>query len=212
MTLLELADSLRQELDEHLKAVRKIADMIEAMGKPEPEPELPAVPYRSQWDADAILVKSDCGPACVAMMLGYRSIGVTIDDISKFLGMGPSKNYTTPADLQKAAKKWGLALEVVSGWTLEQFVGCAPCIMLVHYGTIPDRMDAKYMGGHWIILLGVNGNNAVYHDPDWWGPSRDLGAGRVVDTVRMALAMRDCMIDGNQQGLGLVMTLRTQRK
>jgi len=178
--------------------------MIEAMDKRLPAPEFPFVAYRSQWDADAMAVKSDCGPACVAMLLGYRGISVLIDDICKYLGMGPSKKYTSAADLQRAAKNSGLALEIVSGWHLEQFVEHAPSIMLVHYGTIPDRMDEKYIGGHWIVLLGVHGNNAIYHDPDWWGPSRELGASRTVDTIRLALAMRDCMLDGNQQGLGLV--------
>jgi len=206
MNLKELSDFLRAELEEHRQAVRKVADMIEAMEKPQVMSELPQVRYRSQWDADATYVKSDCGPACLAMLLEFRSIHVSIDDISKACGMGPNKKHSTTADLIGVAKKFALALEAVSGWTLEQFAARTPCIVLVHYGTFQDRLDQGYIGSHWVVLLGVRDNTVVFHDPDWWEPRRLEGASRHVDTVRFALAMHDCIRDGNSSGTGLVMS------
>lgn len=199
----EIAESLRAELDEHLQAIRKIADMIESWDRVT-VPDLPPVPYRSQWDADAQRVKSDCGPACVAMLLEYHGVKITIDDISALCGLGSDKKYTTSTDLASASKKCGLVLDTVTGWTLEQFAARCPCIVLVHYGTFADRLDQNYTSGHWVVLLGVYDNQAIYHDPDWWPPRRDEGASRRADIVRFALAMHDCVRDGNPAGLGLV--------
>ena len=205
MTPKEIADLLRAELAEHMEAINKIMDMVEAMDKPPVAPDMPAVPYRSQWDADAAYIRSDCGPATVAMLLDFRGKHVAIDDISKACGLGPSKSYSTAVNLTVAAEKFGLALTPVSGWALEQFAARCPCIVLIHYGTITDRLDQKFDDGHWVVLLGVHDNQAIYHDPDWWPPRRNEGAARRIDTVHFAFAMHECARDGNPLGMGLVM-------
>ena len=206
MTPKELANQLRAELDDHLATIRRIADQIEAMDTiPAPVlPILPSVPYRSQWDADALAFKSDCGPACVTMLLDLRNIHVSVDDLARACGLGPGKVYTTGADLARAAKSFALSLETVSGWSLEQFVARAPCIVLVHYGAM-DRLDANYTAGHWVVLLGLQDGQAIYHDPDWWGPRRNEGIARKVAREKFALAMRECAADGNPAGYGLVL-------
>ena len=201
----QISDMLRAEELEHSEAIRKIADMVEAMDKPPIVSTLPNVLYRSQWDTDAQYVKSDCGPACVAMLLGFRGITTTIDEISKACGMGPNKRYTTAADLVNVSKTLGLELVAVSGWTLEQFAKQAPCIVLVHYADLKDRQDKNYTNGHWVVLLGVVGNDAVIHDPDWYPPRRDEGSQCHIDIIEFALAMRNCSMDGNRAGTGLVM-------
>jgi hypothetical protein len=206
----EIADSLRclytdlkTQLDEALADIRKIADMVEAMGHVG-VPDLPKMRFRSQWDDDAYLFKSDCGPACLAMLLEWRGVLISINDISLECGLSENKKYTVPADLIYSAKKHGLELDAVRGWTLEQFAARCPAIVLVHYGTFMDRQDQKYTGGHWLLLLGVYENQAIYHDPNWNAPRRNEGAARSADIVRFALAMHDCVMDGNSAGLGLV--------
>ena len=212
-TLLELAAELRKLCDEikahqdaNLLAIRKIADVIEAMDKPPViVSTLPNVLYRSQWDADAAFVKSDCGPAALAMLLGFRGITATVDEISIACGMGANKKYTTAADLVKVSKDLGLEIMHVSGWTLEQFAKQSPCIVLVHYADLKDRQDQNYTNGHWVVLLGIQGNDAVIHDPDYKAPRRDEGRECRVDVITFALAMRNCAMDGNRAGTGLVM-------
>ena len=205
VTLRELCDEIKAQQEKNLSAIRKIADLIEAMDKPPIVSNLPNVLYRSQWGADADYVNSDCGPACVAMLLGFRGITVTVDEISVACGMGPNKKYTTAADLVNVSKKLGLELVAVSGWTLEQFAKQAPCIVLIHYADLKDRQDQNYTNGHWVVLLGVVGNDAVFHDPDYKAPRRDEGRECRVDVITFALAMRNCTMDGNRAGTGLVM-------
>lgn len=204
-TAQEIADLLRAEEQERSRAISKIVEMIEALDRPPFISTLPNVLYRSQWDADAQYAKSDCGPACVAMLLGFRGITVAIDGISKSCGLGPNKKYTSAADLVKVSAGLGLELVAVSGWTLEQFAKLAPAIVLVHYADFKDRQDQGYTNGHWVVLLGIVGNDAIYHDPDWYPPRRDEGAQRQVDIITFALAMRNCALDGNRAGTGLVM-------
>lgn len=212
----DLADSLRELcldfkndlnlMHIHLDDLLKYADMIETLDKPVIEPpDLSAVPYRSQWDEDAQLVRSDCGPAALAMLLDYRGIHIAIDDISRACGLGSAKKYTTAADLARVSKSFGLELVAVSEWTLEQLAAQAPCIVLVHYSAFKDRQDQNYTGGHWLVLLGVRGNEAIFHDPDWQAPRRNEGASRRVDTIIFAMGMHDCIQDGNRSGTGLVM-------
>ena len=216
LTAHEIADGIRELCLEftndmnliniHLADLRKYADMIDALAKPTiVPPELPAVPYRSQWDDDAKYIKSDCGPAALAMLLEFRGIVATIDEISIACGMNAGKRYTTAGDLARVSKSFDLELVAVSDWTLEQFAAQTPCIILIHYSAFKDRQDVNYTGGHWLVLLGVRGNEAIFHDPDWKAPRRDEGAARRVDTIIFAMGMHDCIQDGNRSGTGLVM-------
>jgi hypothetical protein len=161
--------------------------------------------YRSQWDDDAKKFSSDCGPACVAMLLAARSIQVRIDDLSLECGMGVDKKYTTALDLARGAAKHGIKLEPVSGWTIKTFAEHVPCIALVHYGSIPDRLDQKYTGGHWLVIVLVTSESVIVHDPDYWGSERDQGAGRIIPLSIFEQAMLDCRLDKNTVGYGLVM-------
>ena len=204
-TARQISEMLRAEEQEHSEAIRKIMDMVEALDKPPVVSTLPNVLYRSQHDPDAQYHKSDCGPAALAMLLGFRGITTTIDEISIACGMGASKRYTTAADLVKASKGLGLELMAVSGWTLEQFAAQAPAIVLVHYAEFKDRQDQAYTNGHWVVLLGVVGNDVVFNDPNYKAPRRNEGKECHVDVITFALAMRNCAADGNRAGTGLVM-------
>jgi len=204
-TAIQISEMLRAEEQEHSEAIHKIMEMVEALDKPPVVSALPNVLYRSQHDPDAQYHKSDCGPAALAMLLGFRGITTTIDEISQACGMGAAKKYTTAADLVKASKGLGLELMAVSGWTLEQFAAQAPAIVLVHYAEFKDRQDQAYTNGHWVVLLGVVGNDVVFNDPNYKAPRRNEGKECHVDVITFALAMRNCAADGNRAGTGLVM-------
>ena len=68
------------------------------------------VPYRSQRDSDALWSPSDCGAACVAMILEAFGIQKTIDDIFKSTGQ-PQTNFLSRTDLIRAAGKFHVTLK-----------------------------------------------------------------------------------------------------
>lgn len=162
------------------------------------------VPYISQWDANAQMFKSDCGPACVAMLLAAQGVQVLVDDLSIECGMGPGKQYTMAADLWRVAGRHGLKLEIVTGWNVGQFSQHLPAIALVHYGSIPDRLDQHYTAGHWMVVIGVDAEAVTVHDPDWFDPHRDEGANRRIPLAVFEQALADCKLDYNRVGHGLV--------
>jgi len=196
MTPRELADSLRAELDEHLQAVRHIADMIEAV-----EPKIAPVLYHSQWASDAQRFSGDCGPACLAMLIEWRTgQPVSVDQLSVECNMTASRNTTTPADLLRVAQAHGLNLmqRTVAGVDAITF----PSIALVHYEDLP-RLDMKYLRGHWVVVLSVENGQVTYHDPDYWGADMNRGANRQVPLRIFDQAMYNCKKDGNSPGLTL---------
>jgi hypothetical protein len=161
-------------------------------------------PYRSQWDGDGSKFRSDCGPACVAMLLERAGKHISIDDVSIACGMGVSGKTTTNAwELIKGAGKYGLKLEGVSGWTLDQFSEHVPCIILVHYGSIPDRQDVNYTAGHWVVVTDVSGD-VVFHDPNYRGDRREDGCYKRVPRAVFEQAVRDNRLDSNPTGYGVV--------
>lgn len=121
---------------------------------------------------------NDCGAACVAML-----IGASVDEVSKATGKQPGYKYLSFDDLIAAAAKFGLHLQHASLAVAEV---CAeidrnhPVIVLVNYQSIPasNRYDARYNGGHYLLIVGYNDVGIVYHDPYW--PDAERGAYRVM--------------------------------
>jgi len=203
-----LSAELRAESDRHMKILKKVADRIEQMYA---DAELAkvefavahTVPYRSQWDSDAKQFNSDCGPACIAMLLSHRGIHRSVDYLSAACGLGESKRYTTAPDLAFVSGLCGSELSVKAGLSAHEWVAESPAIALVHYGTLPDRLDKNYTGGHWVVVVGGDDKFVELHDPDWWGERRDEGTGRRVSIEVFDNALRDCVLDGNPVGYGL---------
>ena len=167
----DLANQLRAELDRAMATMRHIADMIEALDVS--SPRMVDVPYRSQWDADGGLSRGDCGPACIAMLLEWRGVKVSIDDITRETSMGP----TNAGQLIAAAAKHGLRITRLSDVTLadveRDIESGKPLVALVNYADFGDRrQDTKYTGLHWVIVVGYDRQNVYLNDPDYWSGRR----------------------------------------
>jgi ABC-type bacteriocin/lantibiotic exporter with double-glycine peptidase domain len=198
MSASELARQLRIEIERSMATLRRIADEIEAIdGHERP------VPYRSQWEEDAQAQTGDCGSACLAMLIEWRSGSrVNIDHLSYEAGMRkPGKNYTLPADLINAAAFHGLHLEQRTNPTLHDVK--LPAIVLVHYGGMP-RMDTNYTKGHWVVVTKITDAAVTYHDPDWKGSRMFEGKDRTLPRAQFIQAMADNKADGNTPGMMLV--------
>ena len=190
-------------------AMRELAaDMVAFATLLESSPLSPApvfpilvVPYRSQWDADGSDFASDCGPACVAMVLEHYGVRIDINQLSREAGMTVSRPYTLPVELIRAAMLHGVTLErrlpcVVSDLAIELDAG-RPVIVLLHYGSINNRQDTNYTKGHWVVVVGVDETVVYIHDPNWRGDRRDNGRALAISRAIFDEAWEKCALDGN---------------
>jgi len=178
-----------------IKAIRAIIaalgdavrDLENDVIKPMPHEKRLSVPWvgqnTSRTDDDYSL--SDCGAACLAMVINsYRAgNGLSVDDVSR--ATGRPRGYTSLSfqELISAAAHYSIALEHVS-YTLENI--CAdidagkPVIVLVNYKSLPtyNRYSGDYNGGHYIVVTGYDAECMLYHDPYW--PEETRGAYRAM--------------------------------
>lgn len=151
---------------------------------------------------------NDCGPDCVAMVLHWRGLDLTVDEISKATGLPYGYSYTVPGQLIAAAKKFNLNLTRAVNLSIDslkhEIDAGRPVITLVHYGSLHKRSSATFKAGHWIVVVGYTDTSIVYHDPLW--QSADDGAFIELSYADFEKAMLDCRIDGNTANQGLVMS------
>lgn len=128
------------------------------------------VPYKCQNDADANLKRTDCGPACIAMILGALGQTVTTNAVVAASGM-QGDNGLMQSQVVNAAKAFGLSMDWSAGYTLDELKGFIdegrPPIALIKYGNIPDRVDTKYTGGHYVVVVGYDDQRIYINDPDY---------------------------------------------
>ena len=195
-------------LTEILQALETCTRDLRAIIDEQPT-HLLGVPFRSQWDDDGDQNKSDCGPACVAMLLEYfLGQHVDINTLAREAGMSTTKRYTLPADLIRAANLHGLALvrrtDCNMGMLQFALQSQSPPIILIHYGSLGAlRQDTAYDGGHWIVVVGLTSDTVYIHDPDWKGDQRAHGCNLAVPRAMFENAWEKCNVDGNTPYQGL---------
>ncbi|RPI64759.1 MAG: hypothetical protein EHM48_00075 [Planctomycetaceae bacterium] len=199
-TELVLAKAMR-ELAANMISFATLLESSPLSPVPVPVSSVLAVPYRSQWDADGSDYASDCGPACVAMVLEHYGVRVDINQLARDAGMVTGRPYTLPADLIRAADLHGVTLIrrlpcVISDLAIELDAG-RPAIVLIHYGSLNNRQDRNYTKGHWVVVVGVDRDTVYIHDPNWRGNVRDNGRALAVSRVEFYEAWEKCKLDGN---------------
>jgi len=129
------------------------------------------VPYKSQNDADASAKRSDCGPCCIAMILGAIDKRVTTNEVTAASGVVGDSGLRLN-EVVNAAKAFGLDMVVERDSTLDKlkrFIDNGqPPIALIKYGKIPDRRD-PYAGGHFVVVVGYDdtAGRVFINDPDY---------------------------------------------
>lgn len=174
---------------DRLKLVDKLANLLDEASAVEPGPDkvidftVLDVPYHSQWEYDAELARSDCGPACVEMVCEYVEPDVdrTTDDIMKHITGGADRGVWVKELQQAAADLYGVVLRRYEDPLFESVMGWIengqPAIVLVWYGSFLIRMDRGYTEGHFMVVTGydkikyqgVEQRRAIIHDPDFYG-------------------------------------------
>ena len=150
---------------------------------------------------------NDCGPAALAMWLNGLGETLTVDDVSRAAGKGQGYTSTAYWDLTKAARQYRVTLSRKASLTpallRAEIDRGTPVIVLVHYGSLPQRATA-FTGGHWVLVVGYDDRHLIYHDP-LFVDSR--GANISCTDADFARAMADCALDGNTPNQGLVRLL-----
>lgn len=207
----DIAFSLRDlmiQVEQILSVMRMLSNQIELLDAdalPFPTSLATAVPYRSQWDKDGDGFASDCGPACVAMLVEWAGTRLDINQISIEAGMTPNRRFTLPADLIRSAGLHGVTLErrlpcALSDLSREIDIG-RPVIALIRYGDLGDlRQDRNYDDGHWVVVVGVNNDSVFIHDPDWQFPRREGGRALPVPRAIFESAWACVKPDGKSDG------------
>jgi len=141
------------------------------------------VPYRSQWDDDARLSSADCGPACLAMVLGYYGVQARIDDLFAATGMPPGR-YISFDQLMGVGRSCGVEFAYSAGNALDDLKGWIdagkPALALVQYRYWsrhrPPITQDSIQGPHFVVVVGYDDRgHVVVNDPAYWGARRQEG-------------------------------------
>jgi hypothetical protein len=131
------------------------------------------IPYRSQLAEDAGYGRGDCGPASLAMILLALSVYITVDALGKVLQKPAQYTTSTMRELQQLAREFRIDLEYRGKMTLADVRRCIEArqaiIALVWYPKLPNRYDPAYRNGHFVVIVGVEGDTIIYHDPYYRG-------------------------------------------
>ena len=154
------------------------------------------VPYRSQWDDDANKSTTDCGPACLAMVLGYFGKQININELYSATGAPPGR-YIGFGQLQKVARNYGLAFQYGVAHRLNDLKRWIdegkPAIALIKYSywsQIEPRRSTQdtFTGPHFVVVVGYGDGNIYVNDPNYWPPRREEGHKKAWSEVLFNLA------------------------
>ncbi len=130
------------------------------------------VPYKCQNDtSEANLKRTDCGPCCVAMILGGIGQKVTTNAVVTAANQ-QGDNGLMQSQVVSAASAFGLGMSWSSGHTLDdlkKFIDNGqPPIALVKYANLPDRVEKGSTGGHYVVVVGYDDatQRIFINDPD----------------------------------------------
>lgn len=136
------------------------------------------VPYVSQTSVTASRYRNDCGIACALMVAKYRypDTNYTVDNLAKHTRLVTRDKGLTPADLIQLLKLLQVeshAQHSLSVDTLKNQIDFKkPVILLVNY----KYFESKAFG-HYVTLVGYDGDNMIVHDPYLRGPSYHMPIG-----------------------------------
>ncbi|MBM4424171.1 MAG: hypothetical protein FJ030_12420 [Chloroflexi bacterium] len=141
-----------------------------------------AVPYKSQWDADAKDHFADCGPTSLAMLLGALGDPISPDQLYRHIGERGASQYTSFTDLTNAAKARNLAMtrkNFVPARALDDLKAAInagkPFIALVNYAFWDPIVHNGFKGSHFVLVTGYDEDQVFIHDPLFKGDRREQG-------------------------------------
>ncbi len=131
------------------------------------------VPYKCQNDPDANLKRTDCGPCCIAMILGGIGQQVTTNAVVAAANQ-QGDNGLMQTQVINAARAFALEMDWGQGFTLDDLKRLIdngqPPIALVKYANLPERVDKASTGGHYVVVAGYDDatQRVFINDPDYF--------------------------------------------
>jgi hypothetical protein len=139
-------------------------------------------PYASQWTLSSQASVNDCGAATLHSALRYlANTDVRIDDMTAWIG---TKGLVTFVRLAQAYEHFGIAVTRKRGWTIGELKAAIderkPVCACVEYGKMPpeSKQDQIFKSGHFILVVGYENGQIVYHDSNFKGTREAEGAFR----------------------------------
>lgn len=129
------------------------------------------VNYVSQLGPTASFGKGDCGMAVTCMVLDYHNHFLTVDDLGRLAGYSKGYTYTNSIDMTSVAQRFGVTLTWKRFSNFEfvdqELAEGKPVVMLVWYPYLSHRYSSSYTDNHFILVVGKDGDEYIYHDPFW---------------------------------------------
>jgi nucleoid-associated protein YgaU len=154
------------------------------------------VSYRSQWDADANRSTTDCGPACLAMVLDYHGQHESINKLFSATGASPG-SYIGFGQLQRVARTFGVTFRYGDNHSLNDLKRWIdegkPAIALVkysHWSQIEPGVSTQdtFTGPHFVVVIGYGNGHIYINDPNYQGARRQEGHKKAWSEVLFNLA------------------------
>jgi hypothetical protein len=159
------------------------------------------VPYRTQLDGSDY-AEANCGPTSVAMALdaigkrdtldSLRSATLHLQDTKGCDDCGTFIQHLARVAEMRGAMSYGLRddPETFHRWTIDeirqQLRQGRVVIPQVKFRQLPGRTKSPYSGDHYIVIVGLSGNNFIYNDPV---DSDGRGYGRLIAAEVLDRAM-----------------------
>lgn len=157
-----------------------------------------SVPYRSQWDADAVLSRGDCGIVAACMIANWRGVDTTPDGMLRAAELPVGRLTYDFKEIISAGRAVGLPL--VARQNIRRSDICAelragnPVITLLRYSQISGNQD-DFAGAHFWVEVGYDDTHMIVHDPDWWQPRQDEGAFRRIPHAEFDAAIGVALLE-----------------
>lgn len=128
------------------------------------------VPYKKQFgDSTNDDRNNDCAAACIAMLLGFEGVNITVDEVTAVINQ--PEGLVHFRHLIPAIEKLGFKSEVRQGQRLSNILRSLndgrPMMTLVNYAWLRGSEDYQY--GHFVVPIGYElvGNllTLIVHDP-----------------------------------------------
>jgi hypothetical protein len=159
------------------------------------------VPYRSQIDGSPY-AEANCGPTSVAMALesvgkseplgNLRELALALQQNPHCDDCGTYIQHLAAVAEMRGAKSYGLRDDpsTFHRWTIDevraQLRQERVVIPQVKYRMLPGRTKINYGGDHYVVIVGISGQNFIYNDPV---DSDGRGYGRLMTPEQLEAAM-----------------------
>jgi ABC-type bacteriocin/lantibiotic exporter with double-glycine peptidase domain len=97
----------------------------------------------------------------------------TVDEVSEKAKIKAGAEWASLAQLAKASRRYGLKVKHIRplrrAEIIEQIKAGFPVLVLVKYDCLDTKDDPNqddYKGAHFVLVVGANQHNVIFHDPD----------------------------------------------